>query len=460
VLVESFLAHNPGATFSVLVVSDSQRAQDAQLAAHAASEQFEVLAPTDAGIDQEELNRRATMYSTQELADSLKPLLLGELLSRGHESVIFLDADGRLYADIDPVADLTLSHSLVLCPLILDPHPLWTVDSPEQIIMRTGMMSAGLLGVTPAAMPFVSWWAQRTARRCVFDAQHGLMAAQTWLTLAGALFDHHVLRDRGCNVGGWNLQARDVEWVGDVPTIDGGPLRYFHFAASFDPERPELMTPVAHLARWWATLDDRPGAARLVREYAEQLIAHGYRQARATPPLYDAMPDGTPIEPWMRASYRAAILEAEQSGAAEPPNPFSHGAERFSGWLERRTLDRLERRSVAPEDPTGPEDIGLDELVSALIDGRQLLARVRELEGIRDDAVRWAEREAAELRSAVEVLAARDSTIDELTAELARARASMEGVWSSPSWRLTKPLRAVKALAARMRPGTSPTAGR
>lgn len=452
VLAESFLARHPGARFSVLMIGYPPETLPE-------GEGFEVLVPADVGIDEQELNRRATMYMQQGLTSSMKPHLLATLLSRGADSVIYIDADGYLYDELTGLAELAARHSLLLSPHSLDPHPipaserpesLWREDSPEQIIMRAGVMNAGLIGVGPGAGPFLEWWSRRISRRCVFDEAHGLMLCQTWLTLATALFEHHVLRDRGCNVAGWNLQARDVRWEGGTPTIDGVPLRHFHFAGSFDPEQPHLITPIAKHASWWTSLEERPGTARVVREYADRLIAHGYRRARATRPLYDAMPDGHPIEPWMRESYRAALVDAEEGGAVEPPNPFDDGSERFLGWLEQRTAHRLDRRD---RPPSAEGTLGGKEMTAALLDSAKLLARVRELEAIRDEAVSWAERASSELRDARAAGAAAEAD----RRELERMRATMESVWRSPSWRITRPLRAAKGFATRgaKRPGRS-----
>jgi hypothetical protein len=434
VLAESFLEHNPDAGFTVLMIDDSDDPPSGR--------GVHTLTPSDIGIDERELNRRATMYITQGLATSMKPDLMLALLARGHETVLYLDADACVYGNLTHLAELARKHALVLSPHSLDPYPLWEVDSPEQIFMRAGIMNAGLIGVGPGGRPFLEWWAERTARRCIFDQPRALFLEQTWLMLAPALFDHHVLRDRGCNVAGWNLHTRDVLWDGDVPTIDGGPLRHFHYAMSYDPERPERLTASEH-AYWWPTLRERPGVARLSREYAERLIAHGYRRARQSPPLFDTMPDGAPIEPWMRASYHAALLQAEAQGAVEPPNPFSHGRERFTAWLEPRAVESLTARSTPAGAPAGHEDpFSAGELTQAMMDTGKLLARIRELEAIRDDATGWAERVTAQVAKG-------DSLILELEAELERRQAVMEEVWRSPSWRITKPLRTAKALLAR-----------
>jgi hypothetical protein len=466
VLAESFLARHPGAEFSALVIDDSPGPHDRD-------EPFHTLAPADIGVDLPELNRRATMYLTQGLAVSMKPNLLLELLSRGDGPILFLDADSYVYDDLEHVAELAQRHSLVLSPHSLDPYPLWKVDGPEQIFIRAGVMNAGFIGIGEGAQTFLQWWAERMARRCIFDPERGLFLEQTWLMLAPALFEHHILRDRGCNVAGWNLHTRDVQWEGDAPTIDGGPLRHYHFACSYDPEHPERLTAQEH-AHWWPTLQERPGVARLSREYAERLFAHGHRQATASPPLFDTMPGGASIESWMRASYREALMAAEEDGAEEPPNPFSHGEESFVRWLEPLALERAQGVSAEPSrastttspDPSGApaggaqesgDPVSAQELAQAMLETRTLLARIRELGADRDDTVRWAERVTAELEQAEGMIVERDSSIaelegrrEQLAIELEHLRDVIGEIVSSPSWRVTRPLRAAKALAGRV----------
>jgi hypothetical protein len=409
-------------------------------------EPFELLGPADVGIEQDELARRATMYSAQALVASMKPDLLAGLLARDCGPVILMDADSCVYGDLTPVAQLAERSSLVLSPHILQPQPPWSVDGPEQIVMRAGVMNAGFLGVGPGGLDFLRWWSERTARRCVFDERHGLMLGQTWLTLAGALFDHHVLRDPGCNVAGWNLQVRDIEWDAGRPAIEGGPLRHFHFAGSFDPERPDLLTTIPAHARWWPMLKERPGVARLARDYARELLEGGYRHFRQASLSYQVTPEGTPIEPWMRESYRAALIEAEQDGSDEPPNPFSGGEAAFFSWLELRVRRQREQATGLVAGPVGAESsLERRELATALLESRTLLERIAELEAIRDETVAWAERVSLELREAERALMLEQSG----RVELERLRATMEGVWSSASWRMTKPLRSFKAILAR-----------
>lgn len=449
VLAKSFQENHPGAGFTVLVIDDFESAPRRD-------EPFTTLAPADIGIDEQEFRRRATMYITQGLVVSMKPDLLLALLDAGHESVLFVDADGCVYDDLSHLGELARQHALVLSPHSNDPYPLWEVDSPEQTFIRAGAMNAGLIGVAPEARPFLGWWRERTARRCVFDQPRGLFLEQTWLMLAPAMFSHHLLRDRGCNVAGWNLHTRDVRWDGETASIDGEPLRHFHFAMSYDPEHPERLTGSEH-AYWWPSLRERPGVARLSREYARRLLDAGYHEVRQGAPLFDAMPQGAPIEPWMRASYRAALIHAEMHGEPEPPNPFADGQERFLAWATPRAVEQLAgiprlgaetQAPVAGAAATSISAEGLEEpfsageMAEAMMDTAKLLGRIRELEQIRDDAVAWAERVSDELRQAKAVIEDQERTLRERFDQL-------EEVWHSASWRVTKPLRSAKDLLRR-----------
>ena len=58
--------------------------------------------------------------------------------------MVFIDADGCVYDDLTPVAELALAErcSIVLSPHILDPNPAWWLqDSAEQVLLRAGVLN-------------------------------------------------------------------------------------------------------------------------------------------------------------------------------------------------------------------------------------------------------------------------------------------------------------------------------
>jgi hypothetical protein len=325
VLGRSFLEHHPGARFTVVVADDVEGTVEVD-------DGFEALRPSDVGIDDAELHRRAVMYDGQGLACSMKPALLRHLVDRGEDAALLLDADSRVYGDLEPLAELARRHSTVMTPHSTVPHADIELD---RLIIRTGAFNTGLLAVGAGARPFLDWWDDRTARRCIPKPGTGVFNEQAWLNLVPGLFDHHVVRDPGVNATGFAMHYRDVVWEDGSPTFPDGPLRHFHFLCGFDPHRPELLTTDPTIARHWPALEERPGLARLARDYAERLLAAGYDEARAGAAPFERLPDGLASTPLMRSLYRDAVIEAEANGDPEPPNPWDAGMAPFLAWLNR-----------------------------------------------------------------------------------------------------------------------------
>lgn len=329
VLGRSFLEHHPGAPFAVLVVDDPRG--DVVV-----DERFIRLRPADVGIDDRELHRRAVMFDSQGLTCSMKPALLRQLLAQGgpDATALLLDADSYVYGDLRHVAEPAARHDIVLTP-----HSTVARDDfdVEPMIIRTGAFNSGFVAVGAGALPFLDWWHQRTARRCVADPGSGVFNEQAWLDLVPGLFEHHVLRDPGVNVSGFGMHYRDVLWDADgpagVPALEDGPLRHFHFLCRFDPEFPDHLTGDPAVAQHWPAPATRPGFVRLARDYAQRLLAAGYREVRAVPAPFDTLPGGAPLTPLIRRLYREGVIEADRTGGSEPPNPWDAGISSFLSWL-------------------------------------------------------------------------------------------------------------------------------
>jgi hypothetical protein len=189
----------------------------------------------------------------------------------------------------------------------------------EQEFLRAGVFNGGCLALSPAATDFLKWRDERAARDAVVAPERHLFGAQGWLSLVPALFDHIVLRDRGVNLTRHGMADEDLAWRDDRPWIGDTPVRLFHFFGQFVPGDGWRYT-----APRWPSLRDRPGLARLAREYGERLLRAGFGSAEENPRR---------IDPLMRDAYRRALIEAEVSGAPEPPNPFTHGDQAFVDWL-------------------------------------------------------------------------------------------------------------------------------
>ena len=121
----------------------------------AAAEPYELLTASDLGIGPE-LWRMALRYEPFELAMALKPWLLRHLLERD-EQVVYLDADIRVFAPLDPVVEALEAHDIVLTPHFLDPVALDGKHPTESEITKAGAYNAGFLalrrGDSSAALP-------------------------------------------------------------------------------------------------------------------------------------------------------------------------------------------------------------------------------------------------------------------------------------------------------------------
>ena len=309
VLAESFRRHHPRGRLALLVVDGP-----------AAVEGADVLGPADVGVDGAELRRRAMLFDVQGVISSLRAPLLASLLDG---PVLLLDADMLVLAPLDDLWALAEAEGILLSPHALDPMPGGPGDWREEELLRSGTFNGGFLGVGPGAGPFLAWLADRARRDCVREPARGLLYTQTWLNLVPALFPHRILRDRGVNAQFHALHGRDVEWAADGPRIGDDPLRLFHFAG-FDPGDP------GRLCRHYpgTELDDRPGLARLCRDYAARLRAAGWPAAPAPPAVA--------ADEVARAVYRRALLAAEAGDGREPPDPAEPG---LGEWLREPAPD-------------------------------------------------------------------------------------------------------------------------
>jgi hypothetical protein len=340
VVVDSFFEHHPEGRFAVLISDDPKRER-------AVDPRVEELRPADIGVDEAELHRMALIYSALELACALKGRLARHVVQRG-ETAVLLDGDMLVLGDLTPLAVAARRDGLALTPhsTQLNAPPVryppmigWAprmrnAFGADQTLVRAGTFNAGLLAVGKGADPFLDWWNDRTARYCLLEPGRALFVDQGWLALVPTLFDCHVVREPGWNVNGYHLADCDVEWEGDVARVGGEPIRCFHFI-TFDPHAPDRLSREPNIAAVWPTAAERPGAARLCREYAERVLAAGHEAAQAEVGPFERLADGIPVDPNMRAVYAEALLRHEAGMGEAPPNPFRDGdAQEFLRWLD------------------------------------------------------------------------------------------------------------------------------
>jgi glycosyltransferase involved in cell wall biosynthesis/SAM-dependent methyltransferase len=326
VLAQSFFAHHPNGSFSVLVI-DAQTPPSPR-----PDDRFRVLLPLEIGFEEAEFHRMAAIYDVMELATAVKPQLLRFLLEEGAPAITYFDPDIEIFRPLDDIDELARENSIVLTPHTLDPLPHDHREPGEVTLLLAGMFNLGFIAVGARAGAFLDWWAERVARDCRVAPDRGEFVDQRWVDFVPSLFDHYVLRDQGCNVAHWNLETRRFEWTGSEYRVNGQPLRFFHFSG-FDPDKPHVVSKFLGPSPT-ILLSQEPALARIFAEYAEKLFDSGYRESSKQPYALDTLPTGLPLDRRMRRLYREALLAAEAENGAELPDPFDgETSEAFVEWL-------------------------------------------------------------------------------------------------------------------------------
>jgi glycosyltransferase involved in cell wall biosynthesis/SAM-dependent methyltransferase len=325
VLTESFLAHNPDAHFTVLVIDEIEDYFDPK------TERFTVLTPRD--IDCEPFQRMAARYDVLELSTAVKPWLLRQQLSAGADTITYLDPDIQVFGPLNHLHDEACRHGLVLTPHNTQPIPD-DGKKPTQIdIMVAGVYNLGYVSVGHGAdiERLLDWWCERLARDCRVDPEYGYFVDQRWFDLApGFVPDYSIIRDPEYNVAYWNAHSRELSFEDGQWRVDGRPLAFFHFSG-FDPERPEVFS--RHQTR--LTLTEHPMLERICGDYAGVVRAQGYDEVRRWPYTYGRMASGE----LMGASLRALYAQGEDEGALTE-SPFTDsGCRALLDWAGQQDPD-------------------------------------------------------------------------------------------------------------------------
>jgi glycosyltransferase involved in cell wall biosynthesis len=306
VLMASVREHQPDWERFVLLVGDTPSGElDGQLYT---SVRLDTLALPD--------SRRFTFrYTVLELNTAVKPWMFSHLFERGYDRVVFLDPDIVVFS---PLAELDEQPAAFLS---VTPHltgPIGGEDHPsERTILQAGSYNLGFLAVTqhPALKRFLGWWQEKLEYHCVVDIANGLFVDQKWMDLAPGLYpDVAILRHDGYNVAYWNLRQRRVTIDGERVSVNGQPLRFFHFSG-FDPRFPHLLSRHEH----GSTTDDADAPAKLFEAYAIALRDAGSDSFRNASYGFGSFSDGSRISDAARAAYRNS-KELQLAAGEDPAN--------------------------------------------------------------------------------------------------------------------------------------------
>ena len=311
VLAASLVQHNPEAELTVLVLEEGAHAQDRGLLP------FATLSLGDLEIP--DLERRASRYTINELAMSLKARVIRAVLDRGPGPVCWLDGDCAVYGSLQAFGDQVAGASVTLTPHLLRPLPVGPDVPSEAAVVSSGSYNTGVVGVDGSAesRAFLDWWEGHLASEGLLRPEAGLFVDQRWADLVPSLFPRALIcRDLTVNVAYWNLRERGFGARDGVFTVgDDEPLRIYHFSG-FDPATPACPS-----------------------RFVPSEIA----------------PDGSPLHALLDG-YARRLLASPQSDPAAPPFGTFPGGVRIDDRGRRLLCEAIDRGEVAVpvyEGPTG-----------------------------------------------------------------------------------------------------------
>src|SRR6202022_2245281 len=166
VLADSFFAHHPNGSFTVLVIDDEERL----LTLDNGPINWRRL--SDIGLDQREIHRLAGIYEVTELATAVKPVLLRRLLDEGHDHVVYLDPDIRIYASLADLIPLAHRHGIVLTPHTTRPYPRDDKRIDGFFVLAAGVYNLGFVAIGSNPRPLPQRWGRPPRPDACFVGRH------------------------------------------------------------------------------------------------------------------------------------------------------------------------------------------------------------------------------------------------------------------------------------------------
>jgi hypothetical protein len=297
-LHKSFKAHHPDCDFHVVLVDRRDEAFAARFP------DVSITWAEDIGLPN--FPAHALRFDVIELSTNVKAHCLLRLLER-YKTAMYIDPDMYVLDPLAPVYDALQQSTIVVTPAsttpILDGH------RPDDIeFLRVGVFNLGFIAVAGCdeGRRFLRWWSDRCLSDGFHETQSGVFVDQKWVNLAPCYFEGcRILKDPGINMAQWNLHERMLSVVDGRYVVNGSkPLRLFHFS-SFDPHQPQS------IAKRQARFPEgsRPDLARLLDDYAAELLAAGFDEFSAIEYGFDYFPSGEYVSPTLRRMYANQAYE-------------------------------------------------------------------------------------------------------------------------------------------------------
>jgi hypothetical protein len=200
-----------------------------------------VLTPSEIRINN--FRRMSIYYDAFELCNAVKASVMKHVLyEMGYDTGIYLDSDMLVFATLEPVVESLSEASFGLCPHFLSPLPKDGCSPNDLTFMNAGIYNGGfwIFKNTEYSSMILDWLIETSEEHAFNDFKNGMFVDQRILNMAVGVFNEvfHSVNDVGCNVAYWNLHERTISQGLHGFTVNGMPLRLFHFSGY----RPESAT--------------------------------------------------------------------------------------------------------------------------------------------------------------------------------------------------------------------------
>ncbi len=281
-LAESFLKHHPEGRVFVLLIDRPDGYHDFS------QEPFTTLLAQEINIPQ--FGAMLFRYSLLEISTAVKPFFMDYLFKHyDYDAICYFDPDIYFYGPVQEIWEKLDSYGIVLTPHLTG--PLDEAFNPnEQGILQAGAYNLGFIGLSRHAQldEFLQWWQSKLLKYCVVAFDKALFVDQRWIDLAPGRFSSvYIHQDPGCNVAYWNLYHRRLERQDDEYTVNGSPLKFYHFSG-YSPDKPDSISKFQN--RY--TFQSRPELAPLFEDYRQRMLANDYETVKQWPYAYSSLTQG------------------------------------------------------------------------------------------------------------------------------------------------------------------------
>ncbi|MDN4593223.1 hypothetical protein [Polycladomyces subterraneus] len=288
-MARSVKKHNPGARVAVCILEEKipMSARDYQHFDH-------IVLAKDIGYANF-FYRHMFKHNVMEGCCAVKARFLHYLfkLYSTEDKIVYLDPDTKIFGPFHEV-DRMLDEG----PIVLTPHLTHPSAQDELRISKVGIYNLGFIALkrTEESFRFLHWWNERLDKLCYIELEREIFVDQRWMDFAPIFFDVRILRHPGYNTAWWNISSRRIDTKNGLITINGHPLRFFHFSSIF---RISYIDKAREL-----NPNHRKQFLLIASDYLRELVEIGYDFSKKVPWSYDYFLSGEQIDKRIRIHYR------------------------------------------------------------------------------------------------------------------------------------------------------------